>query len=153
MCYIQSAHIETYLNSPAVWTALSPPKQVNDYKLVSQSVIDAFITSSDGMTSTSELVAFLLAHGVHFLAYQGNLDLACNTAGNRRWAESLVWRGQTEYSAKAMKPWMALVEETGREEEVGMMKEVKVPVETDIDGDREARFAFVTVDRAGHLVR
>ena len=147
MCYIQSARIESYLNSPAVWKALSPPAQIKEYKFVAQSVIDAFDTSADGMTSTSDLVVFLLSHGVDFLAYQGNLDLACNTAGNRRWADSVVWKGQAEFTAKGLRPWMAFLEEADRKETVGMMKEVKVQV-----GDGESRFAFVTVDEAGHLV-
>ncbi|KAK1143504.1 hypothetical protein N8T08_006310 [Aspergillus melleus] len=147
MCYIQSARIETYLNTPAVWKALSPPAQIKEYKFVAQSVIDAFDTSADGMTSTSDLVVFLLSHGVDFLAYQGNLDLACNTAGNRRWADSVVWKGQAEFTAKGLRPWMAFVEEAGRNKTVGVMKEVKVQV-----GDGESRFAFVTVDEAGHLL-
>ena len=148
MCYIQSARIETYLNSAAVWTSLSPPSEVKEYRFVSQPVIDAFDTSADGMTSTSELVVFLLSRGVHFLAYQGNLDLACNTAGNRRWAESVGWKGQVEFAAKGMREWRAFVEEKGGMETVGRMKEVRVKRG---DGD-EVRFAFVTVDGAGHLV-
>jgi cathepsin A (carboxypeptidase C) len=82
MCYIQAARIEQYLNTPAVWGTLQPPEQIKEYKFVSQPVIDAFEKTADGMTSTSDLVAFLLENGVHFLAYQGNLDLACNTVGN-----------------------------------------------------------------------
>lgn len=149
MCYIQSARIEDYLNSQAVWTALSPPSHIKEYKFVAQSVIEAFDKSADGMTSTSDLVAFLLAHRVHFLAYQGNLDLACNTAGNRRWTDSVSWKGQAEFTSKELVPWMSFVLESGRKETVGRMKEVRVQAG---DTDGESRFAFVTVDRAGHLV-
>lgn len=149
MCYIQAVHVEQYLNTPAVWNALSPPKQISEYKMVSEAVIDAFAKSSDGMTSTSDLVAFLLANQVHFLAYQGNLDLACNTAGNLRWAHSLVWKGQAEFASKPLRPWRSPVAATDRNETVGTMKEVWVRVG---NADTESRFALVTVDGAGHLV-
>ncbi|EAL91158.1 putative carboxypeptidase Y [Aspergillus fumigatus Af293] len=149
MCYIQAVHVEQYLNTPAVWNALSPPKQISEYKMVSEAVIDAFAKSSDGMTSTSDLVAFLLANQVHFLAYQGNLDLACNTAGNLRWAHSLVWKGQAEFASKPLRPWRSPVAATGRNETVGTMKEVRVRVG---NADTESRFALVTVDGAGHLL-
>lgn len=117
--------------------------------MVSEAVIDAFAKSSDGMTSTSDLVAFLLANQVHFLAYQGNLDLACNTAGNLSWAHSLVWKGQAEFASKPLRPWRSPVAATGRNETVGTMKEVRVRVG---NADTESRFALVTVDGAGHLL-
>jgi cathepsin A (carboxypeptidase C) len=151
MCYIQAAHVEQYLNTPAVWKALSPPKQIAEYKIESESVIQAFAKTSDSMTSTSELVAFLLANQVHFLAYQGNLDLACNTAGNLRWAHSLPWKGQAEFTSKPLRRWQSLVAATGQNETVGTMKEVRVRVGD--HADAESRFALVTVDGAGHLVR
>ncbi|KAL2794381.1 alpha/beta-hydrolase [Aspergillus keveii] len=151
MCYIEAALIEQYLNTPAVWDALQPPKQIKEYKFVSQPVIDAFEKTADGMTSTSDLVAFLLENGVHFLAYQGNLDLACNTAGNLHWANSLAWKGQTEFTARSLEPWTSGAADSLNETEiVGKAKEVRIPV-----GDQDqnpVRFAFVTVDRAGHLL-
>ncbi|KZF18844.1 alpha/beta-hydrolase [Xylona heveae TC161] len=150
MCYIQAARIEQYLNSPAVWDALSPPKQIKEYKFVADSVIHAFDKTSDGMTSQSDLVAFLLANQVHFLAYQGNLDLACNTAGNLRWAHALSWKGQVEFTSKSLRPWTSVVAATGEKETVGSAKEVQVRMSD--SADIESRFAFVTVDGAGHLL-
>ncbi|GFF82334.1 carboxypeptidase Y [Aspergillus lentulus] len=149
MCYIQAVRVEQYLNSPAVWEALSPPKQITEYKMVSEAVIQAFAKTSDVMTSTSELVTSLLANQVHFLAYQGNLDLACNTAGNLRWAHSLPWKGQTEFTSKPLRPWRSLVAATGQKETVGTTKEVRVRVG---EAEIESRFALVTVDGAGHLL-
>lgn len=145
MCYVEAARIEQYLNTPRVWEALQPPKEIKEYKFVSQPVIDAFAKTSDGMTSVSDLVSFLLANNVHFLAYQGNLDLACNTAGNIRWAHSLPWKGQTAFTAKKLEPWASVVD--GDNEIVGSAKEAVVQV-----GQRASRFAFVTVEGAGHLV-
>ncbi|KAB8255071.1 alpha/beta-hydrolase [Aspergillus pseudonomiae] len=147
ICYVQAAHIQQYLNSPAVWAALLPPKQITEYKFVSDNVIQAFDTTSEGMTSASDLVVFLLSHGVHFLAYQGNLDLACNTAGTLRWANALRWKGQVAFESKPLHPWMSTA--IGRNETVGTAKEVQVRV--DSHGET-VRFALVTVDGAGHLV-
>lgn len=108
---------------------------------------DAFATTPEAMTSSSDHIIFLLSHGVDFLAYQGNLDLACNTAGNLRWANSLAWKGQSEFTSKPLLPWNSNV--AGRLETVGNAKEVRVQ----LDGLAEkSRFAFVTVDGAGHMV-
>lgn len=152
LCYIQSAWIQSYLNSPSVWAALRPPPQVKKYLVSSDKVADLFARTADIPTSTSSLVVFLLEHGVHFLAYQGNLDLACNTAGNLRWANSLVWNGQPEFVARPLQPWRSVVagSDSGEEEVVGRMKEVRVVV--DEERKTKTRFAFVTVDHAGHMV-
>ncbi|KAJ5488005.1 hypothetical protein N7530_002305 [Penicillium desertorum] len=147
ICYKEAAYIQQYLNSPAVLEALSPPEGAKEYGLESSAVVDAFATTPEAMTSSSDHIIFLLANGVHFLAYQGNLDLACNTAGNLRWANSLAWKGQTEFTSKPLLPWTSNV--AGRNETVGTAKEVRVQ----LDGQAEAsRFAFVTVDGAGHLL-
>ncbi|CAG8269428.1 unnamed protein product [Penicillium nalgiovense] len=147
VCYKEAAYIEQYLNSPAVREALSPPEGAKEFGLESSAVVDAFATTPEAMTSSSDHIIFLLAHGVHFLAYQGNLDLACNTAGNLRWANSLAWKGQTEFTSKPLLPWTSDV--AGRNKTVGTAKEVRVQ----LDGQAEAsRFAFVTVDGAGHLL-
>jgi cathepsin A (carboxypeptidase C) len=147
LCYQKSAYIKNYLNSPAVWEAISPPEQVKEYNLESDNVIAAFKTTPEGMTLSSHGVLFLLANGVHFLAYQGNLDLACNTAGTLRWAHSLAWKGQAEFASKELTSWVSNI--AGQNETVGKTKEVRVQ----LDGQTEAsRFAFVTVNGAGHLV-
>ncbi|CAI7566000.1 unnamed protein product [Penicillium discolor] len=147
ICYKEAAYIEQYLNSPVVREALSPPEGVKKYGFESSTVADAFATTPEAMTSSSNHIIFLLSHGVDFLAYQGNLDLACNTAGNLRWANSLAWKGQSEFTSKPLLPWTSNV--AGRLETVGNAKEVRVQ----LDGLAEkSRFAFVTVDGAGHMV-
>ncbi|KAK4863162.1 hypothetical protein LT330_001940 [Penicillium expansum] len=146
VCYKEAAYIEQYMNSPVVREALSPP-QGKEYRFESSAVADAFATTPEAMTSSSDHIIFLLSHGVDFLAYQGNLDLACNTAGNLRWANSLAWKGQTEFTSKPLLPWTSNI--AGRIEPVGTAKEVRVQ----LDGLAEkSRFAFVTVDGAGHMV-
>lgn len=146
-CYQAADSVKKYLNSPAVWEALSPPEQVKEFTLESQAVVDAFGTTPEVMTTSSNEVLILLASGVHFLAYQGNLDLACNTAGTLRWANALPWKGQTEFASKSLVPWISNVD--GQNKTVGTTKEVQIK----LDGQDEAsRFAFVTIDGAGHLV-
>ncbi|PYH93372.1 alpha/beta-hydrolase [Aspergillus ellipticus CBS 707.79] len=148
LCYIQGALIQKYLNSPAVWEALSPPKEITEYKVVSNAVSDAFDLTSDTMTPSTPYVQYLLANQIHYLAYQGNLDLACNTAGNIRWSNSLAWKGQAEFSSKQLTPWTSVV--NGKSEVVGSTKEVNVRVG---GSDKiPSRFAMVTVNGAGHMV-
>lgn len=149
-CYIEALRVQEYLNSKVIWDALSPPKQVKEFKLEARSVVNAFAQGSDMMTSTSSLVGFLLANQVHVMNYQGNLDLACNTAGNLRWAHSLPWKGQVEFTSKSLQPWSSVIAATGKNETVGNMKEVEVQISGATS--MTSRYAFVTVDDAGHLV-
>lgn len=148
LCYSKAAHVEQYLNSAKVWGALLPPKELKNYRLESGVVRDAFQNMPEIMTSESDPVIFLLDHGVDFLAYQGNLDLACNTAGNLRWANALSWKGQTEFASKELQPWMSSI--NGHEEVVGKTKEVQIQMQN--SGEKSSRFTIVTVNGAGHLV-
>lgn len=149
-CYIEAARVGKYLNTRAVWNALSPPKQVDHFNISSDAIARSFEQTSDEETSTSDQVAYLLQNQVHYLAYQGNLDLACNTAGNLRWANSLAWSGQPEFASKSLQPWKSVVAATGKDEIVGTMKEVRVRASN--TAENESRFAIVTVNDAGHFV-
>lgn len=90
-------------------------------------------------------IQFTLDNGVDVLIYNGNLDLACNTAGNLRWANSLRWNGQAEFASQDLKPWCSVT--NGGMRKVGSYKEVFTRT-----GRTERRFALVTVDRSGHMV-
>ena len=92
--------------------------------------------------STQPQVLYLLESGVNVLFYQGNLDLACNTAGNLQWASSMPWKGQPAFVAQSKRMW-----KDGKQE-VGWFKEVKVETAS----GRETTFALSTVNGAGHLV-
>lgn len=100
------------------------------------------------MKPSLDLVTYILENQVDFLAYQGNLDLACNTAGAIRWTNSLRWKGQSEFSSKALQPWKSLV--NGTNGVVGKTKEVNVFAKDGVE--KSSRFAIVTVDNAGHMV-
>lgn len=150
MCYIEAVRIQQYLNSKVLWDALSPPKQIKKYKLAAGSVILAFAQGSDMMTSTSSLVEFLLANQVHIMNYQGNLDLACNTAGNLRWAHALPWKGQVEFVSRPLQPWRSVIAATGKNDTVGTVKEVNVRMSDSTNVT--SRYTFVTVNNAGHFV-
>ncbi|KAM5445297.1 putative carboxypeptidase C [Microsporum audouinii] len=150
ICYVQGPLLQNYLNSKLVWDAISPPKEVKQYKLSSTHVADVFGLTSDEMVPSTTQVEYLLANQIHVMNYQGNLDLACNTAGNLRWAHSIPWKGQPKFSSKPLVPWKSVLTSTGKNETVGKMKEVNIRV-TD-STTTTTRYAFVTVDSAGHMV-
>jgi cathepsin A (carboxypeptidase C) len=89
-------------------------------------------------------IQYLLSSQIDILIYQGNLDLACNTAGAKRWTANMAWKGQSEFVAKELEPW----KRNGKV--VGKWKEVNVKM---VDGDdKTTRFALVTIDGSGHMV-
>lgn len=142
LCYPEIPKIEEYLNLPKVWEALQVPKEVKNYTVYSWDVERAFGLTYDGSISTQPQVLYLLENGIDVLFYQGNLDLACNTAGNLQWANSMQWKGQPAFVAQPRRPWK------NDDEEVGWFKEVKVKTAS----GRDTTFAFSTVDGAGHMV-
>lgn len=142
LCYPEIQNIDMYLNLPWVWEALHVPKAVGKYSVISMEIAIAFSLTSDGGTSTQPQVLYLLENGVDVLFYQGNLDLACNTAGNLQWAHNFQWKGQPAFVAQLKRVWKH------EDEEVGWFKEVK----TVTASGRETTFAFATVNRAGHMV-
>jgi len=142
LCYPEIHRISEYLNTPWVWEALGVPKAVANYSVISEDVYMAFAVTSDGATTTQPQVLYLLDSGVDVLFYQGNLDLACNTAGNLQWANSMQWKGQPAFVAQPKRVW-----KDGKKE-IGWFKEVK----TETRSGRETTFAMSTVDGAGHMV-
>lgn len=148
LCYISSSRIQEYLNTPRVFSALSVPPSIQNYSIMTLDIAYAFDATNDGGISMTSQVQYLLSSQIGVLFYQGNLDLACNTAGNIRWANSMPWKGQTEFASKSLGPWSAEVD--GEVKMVGSFKEVKVRM---VKGDeKKTRFALVTVNGAGHMV-
>jgi cathepsin A (carboxypeptidase C) len=144
VCYAEGERIEEYLNTPKVWEALSVPKTTKRYNMTNMDVELAFVQTGDIQISTQTQVLYLLNEGVDVMLYQGNLDLACNTAGNLRWANSMPWKGQPEFASKSLTPWMS------GEKKVGTFKEVQILMNK--KHAKKTRFAFVTLNEAGHLV-
>lgn len=142
MCYAEIPRINEYLNLPWVFEALGVPKQVGNYSVYSEAISDAFDLTADGSISTQPQVLYLLESGIDVLFYQGNLDLACNTAGNLNWANGMAWKGQPAFVAQPKRTW------GDGEREIGWFKEVKVVTSS----GRNTTFAMGTVDGAGHLV-
>lgn len=142
LCYPEITRIEKYLNLPWVWEALHVPKEVGNYSALSYDVAMAFALTNDEGISTQPQVLYLLENGVDVLFYQGNLDLACNTAGNIQWASNMPWKGQPAFVAQPRRAW----KDEGKD--VGWFKEVKIETAS----GRETTFAFATVDGAGHFV-
>lgn len=143
LCYPEIGRINEYLNLPWVYEALGVPKAVGNYSVYSYAIAEAFDMTNDGALSTQPQVLYLLDAGIDVLFYQGNLDLACNTAGNLNWANSMQWKGQPAFVAQSKRNWGF---DDGQE--IGWFKEVKIKTAS----GRETTFAMGTVDGAGHLV-
>ncbi|KAF2866359.1 Alpha/Beta hydrolase protein [Massariosphaeria phaeospora] len=142
LCYPEIPKIQAYLNLPWVWEALAVPRAVGNYSIISDAIALAFERTNDLGISTQPQVLYLLDSGIDVLFYQGNLDLACNTAGNLQWASTMPWKGQPAFVAQPKRPWML------EGEKVGWFKEVR----TTTGSGRDTTFAFSTVDGAGHMV-
>ena len=150
-CYKSTNDVQHYLNLPHVQRALqvepSMPSYRN-YSIASRAVGEAFQITNDLGISMEPQVRYLLESQIDVLFYQGNLDLACNTAGNIRWANSMSWKGQAEFVSKRLEPWG---EGSKKGRPAGTAKEVKVRMGADGD-EKRTRLAFVTVDGSGHMV-
>lgn len=142
LCYPEIPRIGEYLNLPHVYEALGVPRAVGNYTPFSEAVAYAFDLTYDAGISTQPFVLYLLENSVNVLFYQGNLDLACNTAGNLQWAHSMPWRGQPAFVAQPKSIWKH------QNEEVGWFKEVRVKTAS----GKLTTFAIATVDGAGHMV-
>lgn len=143
LCYPEIQRIQDYLNLPTVWEALDVPKSVKNYSVLSEEIAIAFTLTNDEGISTQPQVLYLLENGIDVLFYQGNLDLACNTAGNLQWASTMPWKGQPAFVAQPTRTWK------NGGEEVGWFKEVKTKLG---DSEKETTFAYSTVNGAGHMV-
>lgn len=143
LCYPEIPAIQDYLNLPWVSEALHVPKAVQNYSVISEEVALAFEITNDLGISTQPQVLYLLENAIDVLFYQGNLDLACNTAGNLQWANQMPWKGQPAFVAQPAQMW-------GDEGEViGWFKEVKTKLGTN---EKPTTFAISTVYGAGHMV-
>lgn len=61
----------------------------------------------------------------------------------------MPWKGQAAFTSKELKPWKSIKD--GEEVVAGTFKEVNIKM---VDGnEKTTRFALVTVDGAGHMVR
>ena len=142
LCYPEIRRIGEYLNLPWVYEALHVPKAVGNYSVYSDAIASAFSLTNDQGISMQPQVLYLLDKGVDVLFYQGNLDLACNTAGNLQWANSMPWKGQPAFVSQSKKTWK------DGEYEVGWFKEVKIKTAS----GKDTTFALSTVNGAGHMV-
>ncbi|PVI03174.1 alpha/beta-hydrolase [Periconia macrospinosa] len=142
LCYEEARRINEYLNLPWVFEALAVPSAVNNYSIYNMEVERAFSLANDQPITMQPQVLYLLENGIDVLFYQGNFDLACNTAGNLRWAETMPWKGQPAFVAQSKTAWKH------EGEEVGWYKEVKVVTASGI----QTTFALSTVNGAGHMV-
>jgi cathepsin A (carboxypeptidase C) len=147
-CYANTGLIQDYLNLPDVFSALGVPSAVKKFLVGGPDVSEAFEKTNDLAISLIPEVQYLLASQIDILIYQGNLDLACNTAGAKRWTSNMAWKGQAEFVGKDLKDWQTEVE--GKKKTVGKFKEVKVRM---VEGsEKKTRFTLLTIDGSGHMV-
>lgn len=147
-CYRRTDMIEKYLNLESSLNAIGVPSDVHNYSVASAEVSTAFALTSDIGISTMPELHYLLTNQIDVLIYQGNLDLACNTAGAKRWTSNFQWKGQAEFNSKELKPWKSTAD--GKETKAGLFKEVNIKM---VEGDeKRTRFAFITIDGSGHMV-
>lgn len=140
--------INNLLNLPSSWSALGVPSAVRNYTIESEEVSRRFGSAEKG-SSTVPSVRFLLENQIDVLVYSGNLDLACNTAGSKMWMHDMSWKGQAAFVAADLVPWMSVV--GGKKAKAGSTKEVNIKMRK--GDEKTTRFALVTVDHAGHMVR
>lgn len=145
LCYAATLDIQRYINEPATRRALQVPEGVN-FSIEAKPVASAFESGNDLYTSVVDEIQFTLENGADVLIYNGNLDLACNAAGNLRWTSSLRWNGQAEFTSQDLKPWFTAID--NGLQQAGSYKEVFARTRDSAN----RRFAFATVDRAGHMV-
>jgi cathepsin A (carboxypeptidase C) len=148
ICYVNAIWIADYLNLPSSFAALGVPSSVKKFVLSAEAVERAFELTNDLQISTMPQLQYLLANQIDVLIYQGNLDLACNTAGAKRWTANMAWKGQSAFTSLEMQPWKSVV--NGKERVAGKTKEVNIKM---VDGDNKTtRFALLTIDGSGHMV-
>ncbi|KAH6887662.1 Alpha/Beta hydrolase protein [Thelonectria olida] len=147
-CYSEVLQIEDYMNTQRVRQALSVPSAISNFTILNMNIHEGFWLGNDLFVNTSPDVKYILDAGIDVLVYNGNLDLACNTAGNLRWAEKVAWAGQAEFVSKELTPWSA--PKNGESVIAGTFKEVTALASP--GAGKRSRFAFVTFDKAGHMV-
>jgi len=147
-CYHATTRVERYLNSEFVWKALGVRPGAKKYSAGNNEILYAFLTTNDEGISMRPQIEYILLTGIDVLIYQGKLDLACNTAGNLRWTTNMPWKGQAAFDAKSLEPW-ELVLPGQKATKAGEFKEVQIQM---LEGQKKTRFAFLTIDGAGHMV-
>lgn len=148
LCYKSALRLEEYINTPSVWDKFDVPKHIHNFSVLSNEVVSAFSTGNDLYINTMPEVKFVLENEVDVLIYNGNLDLACNSAGNFRWTSALSWNGQAEFTSQDMQPWFSEVD--GAEVEAGKFRDVHAYGKK--GAGKKSRFAFVTIYNSGHMV-
>ncbi|KAF8632418.1 hypothetical protein AX17_004859 [Amanita inopinata Kibby_2008] len=135
LCYPVTKHISSYLDQPSVRAQLGvdPFLSSTNFSSCSWDVNSAFASTLDEYHQTQLYISALLERGVSVLIYVGTYDWICNWVGNERWTLALEWSGKERFGRERLREWKV----EGRK--AGLVR-------------RSGRFAFVTVDGAGHMV-
>lgn len=148
LCYPQMGWISEYLNRDDVKKAVGA--EVDSYDSCNFDINRNFLFQGDWMQPFHRLVPDILAE-IPVLIYAGDADFICNWLGNRAWADSLEWPGQTAFNnatTKALKvagsksaeaDSDALVDAYGKKVGYGTVK-------------ASGNFTFMRIYEAGHMV-
>ncbi|THU80420.1 serine carboxypeptidase [Dendrothele bispora CBS 962.96] len=135
LCYPETKYIRQFLDDPAVRTKIGvDPSAMTNFTSCNSDVNLAFGLAQDSLHSeTPTYVSALLERGVRVLIYVGDLDWICNWIGNEKWTLALDWTGKAEFASEPLREWTIDGKRAGRTRSAG-------------------KFAFATVEGAGHMV-
>jgi len=129
LCY-DFSNIVTYLNTPAIQTALGVKKK---WGSCNKAVTLLFSYAGDWMKSFHQLIPDMLADGIRTLIYAGDEDYICNWLGNMKWTLALDWPHKSDFNAA-----------TNRDYNMGNKTVAKVRSSNGL--------TFMQVFEAGHMV-
>ncbi|OSD01828.1 peptidase S10 serine carboxypeptidase [Trametes coccinea BRFM310] len=133
LCYLETAVIRDYLNSPSLRSLLGVESPTN-FTACSSSVGRAFASHLDKYAVPAQYyVAGLLERGVRVLIYAGTYDWQCNWVANKLWVDKLEWTGASSYASTEWRGWDVDGNEAGETKSAGLL-------------------TFATVRGAGHMV-
>ncbi|KAI9001448.1 peptidase S10 serine carboxypeptidase [Trametes punicea] len=133
LCYLETAVIRDYLNSPSTRSLLGVESPRN-FTSCSDDVNHAFNARLDKYAVPAQHhVAGLLERGVRVLIYAGTYDWQCNWVANKLWVDKLEWTGATRYTRAEWREWTVDGHKAGETKSAGVL-------------------TFATVRGAGHMM-
>ncbi|KAI9063414.1 peptidase S10 serine carboxypeptidase [Trametes sanguinea] len=133
LCYIETAVIRDYLNTPATRSLLGVESPSN-FTACSSPVGRSFASHLDKYAVPAQYyVAGLLERGVRVLIYAGTYDWQCNWVANKLWVDKLEWTGASGYASAEWRGWDVGGSEVGETKSAGLL-------------------TFATVRGAGHMM-
>ncbi|KAI0637721.1 peptidase S10 serine carboxypeptidase [Trametes polyzona] len=133
LCYLETAAIAKFLNSPST-RGLLGVESPHNFTSCSEEVGRLFNSHLDKYSVPAQYhIAGLLDRGVRVLIYAGTYDWQCNWVANRIWLDKLEWSGAERYARTDFRDWSVDGHKAGETKSVGPL-------------------TFATVRGAGHMI-